>query len=123
MSERDRPQIIPDPMTARKVLDIIDQALMQKGEEAQKLWDVLTGLRGPDDRDIDLKTSTTSFIRIAAFPRTAKLNQRSVVFMPGFGHKCMGIAKSGRRYKRQADQFGHFCCHANNAARALGLIK
>lgn len=39
---------------------------------SDKLWDILSALRGPDGLDIHLKESTTTAIRRAAFPLTMR---------------------------------------------------
>lgn len=59
--------------TAREILDQIDEFLTGSaidGRERDKLWNVLTALRGPDDRnDQQGKDAATSIIRGKAFPK------------------------------------------------------
>ena len=62
--------------TVREVLDVIDEFLARGDSRAGALWDVLTALRGPDDESKEqLKSSTTSHIRRAAFPLLASTSR------------------------------------------------
>jgi|SRR6266403_4262470 len=54
------------PTSLRDCLGVIEMLL--RSEFGHDLWNVLTGLRGPDSRDRKLKYATTAVIRKAAFP-------------------------------------------------------
>ena len=60
----------------RTVLDVIDEYLAnhQSKSASQTLWSILTALRGPDSGSILEKDATTSVLRAAAFPKTARLS-------------------------------------------------
>lgn len=56
----------------RKELDRIDAFLAnQPSVVARELWNILTALRGPDNRNDALKDETTCVIRTKAFPQLA----------------------------------------------------
>lgn len=96
----------------KRVLEQIDEVLATDPEAGVELWDVMTGLRGPDNGDYDLKAATTAVIRTAAFPRAGASYFPDAVFAP-----------PSRRFDLDAvDEQGvsiHFRAHAVRAARAL----
>ena len=71
--------MIRAPKTAKDVLTIINDFFIlteptysgksedfgNRTDEASKLWDILTALRGPDDTDLSLKEATTAVIRLS----------------------------------------------------------
>jgi hypothetical protein len=118
------PRLKPSPKL-RAILDVIDEHLSTGDpRDSCELWAVLSALRGPDDstrnstKDFALKTCTTSVIRAAAFPRTAKLSHGEG------GRVCASMVpdslelreKRGRLFK-----IGHFISHAKSAFDALGI--
>lgn len=108
--------------TARQMLDTIDAFLVDNevdGAEKAKLWDVLTGLRGPEGKKgcpttKALKEAITGPIRANAFPRNAFLGidertNRAVVTLS----RSADFSKCPK---------GHFRYHAYQACQALGVI-
>jgi len=57
--------------TATEVLNIIEEVLLQRDQEAADLWNILTALRGPDvdDSCATVKFAVTAPIRAVVFPR------------------------------------------------------
>jgi hypothetical protein len=98
---------------ASYALKYIDDVLSRGGEAAVQLWDVLSALRGPDDRLCD-KSYTTEVIRTAAFPQTALLG--------GVANRAAFASSRTRFDQRGADSNGHFASHVRKAAETLGLI-
>lgn len=58
-------------LTCANALLFITEVLKhnEANDEGRHLWDVLTALRGPDNRDEELKAATTEVIRDKAFGR------------------------------------------------------
>lgn len=107
------------PTTAREVLDLIDNFLLEgDSTETNKLWDVLSALRGPDSDDFRLKDETTIHIRRAAFPRFSSTQNR-------WGdNKTRAVFTSDHPYvspRTTSSASGHFCSHIRSAAMVLGL--
>lgn len=79
------------------------------------LWDILTGLRGPDNDDRDLKDETTAKIRRAVLPNLAYLaaakTARSVTL-----EEVVGLSKLGLSVASNND---HFLNHTRWAAEAI----
>jgi hypothetical protein len=81
--------------------------------EKQKVWDILTALRGPDDGDEGLKAVSTEVIRAKVFKRGLKaVNEYANVAMP--------TALIDWDVVNRADS-SHFHSHIDRAAKALGL--
>ena len=111
------------PTTTRGMLDLIDKFLARCDEESGKLWDVLSALRGPDDKDEALKKHSTMLIRQAAFPKLQKAVEMESSSMWQCGPSGRTPGMDGfLPYKTTGCQ-GHFRVHANGAARVLGLLK
>lgn len=74
-----------------------------------EIWDILTGLRGPDNYDHDLKAATAGLIRKAVFGN---------IDLP-----TATVTEKDRPYHlaRRLGSSGHFSNHAENAFYALGL--
>lgn len=105
--------------TARDVLNMLDTFLSSDktdNDERQKLWNILTALRGPDNDDIYQKERTTVPIRRAAFPKMA---EQSDIWPCGAQFMSFSIANVPDFTPRDDDT--HFDFHARAAARALGL--
>lgn len=105
----------------REVLDYLDNVFMTASPNvATDLWDILSGLRGPDKGpdSYPLKTAITSVIRAAAFPRVAAES-----------NDCGGPLRAAMvkdrdqlvtvRIERTRDT--HFYIHSIAAFNALGL--
>ncbi len=106
---------------ADRALTQIDNILAAGGPEAKKLWDILTALRGPDDRTQQgFKASTTEIIRSAAFPAVARKVAQGgrIDFSASFASTAAPQAvKTG-----YTNLFGtHFGSHVALAVVALGL--
>lgn len=56
----------------RAELDHIEKLLLKGGEDARHLWDILSALRGPDEKDGPDKNMTTCPVRRRAFPKLAR---------------------------------------------------
>lgn len=102
----------PRRRTLRGILNEIDLVLASNTAVSQKLWDVLTALRGPDDCAVMSKLMGTVPIRRAAFPRTARSGHAPASFEGGHD----GIVNS---YNEEPY---HFRSHLGFAADALGLV-
>jgi hypothetical protein len=107
--------------TARQILNLLDRWFVAQkqdvrgADEGQKLWDVLTALRGPDMRkSYNLKNTTTSRIRTAAFPRLATRG------VGAFG-ASFSQGKMIRVPAVLTTDHMHFIKHVKGATRALGL--
>lgn len=104
----------------RKVLNVIEKALLSDTRLCIQLWDVLTALRGPDTYDKELKDRTTVPIRRAAFPQLAKVeDENGCGYIPASFSNFEGNAFD----KKWADGPTHFAAHAKRAATALGLME
>lgn len=108
------------PRTVRGLLNVIDQFLSDGtigSEKKQEVWDVLTGLRGPDDPRLgSRKTATTAVIRSKAFPLTRDGTFISKLMM--FSHHD-GPANVIDRKRTSGNN--HFWTHARHAFRGLRL--
>lgn len=84
-------------------------------QQYHTLWDILTGLRGPDNDDRDLKDETTAKIRRAVLPNLAYLTTaktaRSVTL-----EEVVGLSKLGLSVTSNND---HFLNHTRWAAEAI----
>lgn len=101
--------------TAIEVLASIDLTAAELTfKEAQKLWNILCALRGPDDGDLELKLRTTAIIRGAALPKLAARNNAY----------SNNIRESRPIYKCLPDPppETHFGWHIEAAAKALNLM-
>lgn len=109
----------------RGILDTIDRYLAgadgQGREQSRELWSVLSALRGPDEENKrDYKGCTTSVLRAAAFPLTAKDSN----YLGGRVYASMVTdGRETKRKRKSIDLFfpGHFLQHAWEAFEALGL--
>lgn len=117
-----KPYLPGTPTTCRQMLDLIDRFFVDPKStrdsplfrEQTKLWNVLSALRGPDDQNADLKSTTTEVIRTVAFPKTGKSFNGAVV--------CAKFAESGKPLELPEDDGTHFANHIHAAAIALGLV-
>lgn len=107
-------------MNYRQVLDQIDEYLadpaVRRGNK-EKLWDVLTALRGPDDDDEAAKHSITVNVRVKALPRSALAYNTSAdePFGPILG--------GGTPFDLSKANTHHFRRHASTAATALNISE
>lgn len=104
--------------TLRAELDRIQEFLL--GTEGFALANVLAALRGPDDGDEVLKTSTTNFIRTAAFPNIDQnfhLPWTTSHHLDGFTTKYDELRERGTDNPVNY----HFISHIRSAAVILGL--
>lgn len=99
----------------RKMLDQIDKFLLAGDDQALKLWNVLSALRGPDSGDYNIKESFTEVIRTAAFPATAQSGARNIPATFAYRDYKTNLGT------RQEAQPSHFRSHARAAFEALGL--
>lgn len=81
--------------------------------EHDAVWDVLTALRGPDDKDIDKKMATTAVIR-------------DHVFGPNLAYRICATFNEDNashvKWRVEKTHFSnHFSNHAQRAFAALGL--
>jgi len=105
------------PTTAKEMLNVLDEFLCRHDRESEMIVSVLSALRGPDDRSIDLKSSTTEVIRSAAFPMLAlnAIDPRSD------GGGCWHMARYDKKCSTPFDG-GHFANHIEIAMRALQVL-
>jgi len=107
-----------DPV--RQILDQIDEFLLNSNSDSERLWDVLSALRGPDKFSYGDKVTTTNAIRVAAFPRTANADNLGAISLPaifwttGYQEPTIDICD----YESEG---WHFAQHIRNAARVLKL--
>ena len=104
----------------RKQLDQIDTWLCEEGGE--KLWDVLSALRGPDvDDTVDLKETTTIVIRAAAFPQCAEMISKGHDYESEVADRAFFITpyKTPTMTVRQKGLSQHFYNHIRFAWAAL----
>ena len=103
---------LPSTLTAKEVLILMDQwAKMASTAQTNKLWDVLTALRGPDKVDAFVKKATTAVIRRAAVPN---LTRRVGADISNKQWVDLDVLK-GRNVE------SHFQGHIENAVRTLEL--
>lgn len=108
-------------MTVQEVLDKIDDVLSKGTPASQALWDVLVALRGPDDKNTELKRTTTCIIRTAAFPKTRRRLCESFddrIYRNGaeFAHSATKVDLAS---VRDRSSWGHFNAHVSAAASVL----
>lgn len=110
---------MPNPIVnpIRKALDDIDDILVGLNRiDRGQVIDVLTALRGPDNADENLKCHTTTFIRVAALPRTCKTEDGASA-----ANRWV-LTRKGSRIELPKEQWGtHFGDHIFAAWTALGL--
>lgn|ERR1019366_2406285 len=100
--------------TLRGALNQIQDMLSGK-PYSEDLWNVLTGLRGPDSRDRKLKSATTVVIRDAAFPK----HPCSLLSFFGRDRKDL-VARRKKMYAKREDA-NHFREHVKDAFESLNL--
>ena len=111
------------PKTAMEVVEVIRQffAGQKDGrvsyEEAGKLWNMLTALRGPDDESHDLKNAATIPFREAFLGEEAAymVQQRQGALTKEYKGK-----KEHLKIRETMNE-GHFRLHLVNAFKAIGL--
>lgn len=100
------------PTLARLLKDLRTFFQHQNEDDRGKLWDILTGLRGPDDGNDDTKVATTAVIRYAFlggdFPQP-----NGAIVEPD--------AEQSLKDRLPMDDWSHFRNHAMRAFMALGL--
>lgn len=122
-------------MKARDILDEIDEFLSNESndyKEREKLWSVLTALRGPDTGIEKVKFSTTSVIRKTAFPESFEEydqdweNEKLFISRVGaFGASDSDSFVAFRKHLTIATAGSndwHFRNHAQMAFAALNLL-
>lgn len=114
----------------RALLNKLDEYLANAStEDAGALWFILSGLRGPDYYDDEIKvidadirkSATTAIIRAKAFPLTEKrLNGLAGIgfYLPAY---MRDSDDSGYASNRREMPHDHFGMHARDAFTALGL--
>lgn len=113
------------PKTAQDVINIIKDffdeqtELYQEGtdvtkNEGNKLYTLLTALRGPDNDSCRVKEATTSVIRYALFGDIlSRMPFGAIVNPDEYRHELIRIEKD--------KLFNHFVQHAKDAFKVLGL--
>lgn len=104
-----------------EILDLIDEYL-RYSDVSGGLWDVLSALRGPDSQDIELKTSTTIYIRGAAFPLSAQADRKESKMFPAqivHGVKDHHLVSIRDFVKTDSD---HFSTHIRYAVLNLRTV-
>ena len=87
-------------ITAKKMLDLIDEVFARGDDESIKLQHVLSAIRGPDT-DRSQKAKTTTYIRSAAFPKTKK-----VTYYPLF--RCTMSFETSSEQFEMSKTYNHF---------------
>lgn len=100
------------PPTALRMLCVLDDFLSLGTDESKLVWDVLTGLRGPDSQDAELKRVSTERIRARAFPKAARTS----------GHPMERVNTDDGAIQ-PGNITDHFGWHAEKARRALDKVR
>jgi hypothetical protein len=95
-------------------LDIIQELLLDE-RFSHDLWNVLTGLRGPDSRSISIKSATTCVIRKVAFPKEPTKGLSMF-------HEDTVARANYRLNINYVLESKHFIEHACDAFASLGLV-
>lgn len=103
------PNYMKVPTTIREALDVIDTFIITE-PHGNELWNILSGLRGPDHEDDELKGRTTDVIRATALPKSRGRVAGAYAGV-GIPFDSTGLTKNKP----------HFCIHVQWAARGLGL--
>ena len=93
-------------LTMRGVLKHIKDVMKPNGKEGEKVWDVISALRGPDDEDYIKKGKTTAVIRNKAL---GNIDYISVA------------VNTEDNFVEVVDGYDHFYNHIKEAAKALGI--
>jgi len=102
---------------AKRVLNVVDEALAKGTKSSRQIWDVISALRGPDVLSFPNKAKTTIHIRTAALPKTAKTNYIELPisfansYSPAFDVGAGSLVSD------------HFRLHIAKAAVVLGLVE
>lgn len=111
------------PKTAQSLLNQLDQFFASEDitdKEKQKLWDVLSALRGPDAETEGMKHATTSIIRSHALPEACRPGQYLEDALD-VNYDNPEHLKLRQSHMYNTGQFNHFRHHALRAFNALGL--
>lgn len=113
---------------AKWILNEIDEFLatpFSHHQASEALWNILSGLRGPDcavsnEHSINLKLATTAHIRIIALPKTAN----SAVYLPAMFHTAKEFRpEAARDIDGWHNHFYHHVRAAKSGLEELGLLK
>jgi hypothetical protein len=98
--------------TKKSILEDLRTFFINNGDDAgaDKLWDIISALRGPDDGNHDLKYATTEVIR---YHVTGKSYYANV--------SADNDGKAKYRDELVINQYDHFIQHAMKAFRSLNL--
>jgi hypothetical protein len=108
---------VKKPLTLRQVLNVIDTVLAKGDSTSTSLWDVLTGLRGPDNNaDYSHKDTGTCHVRQIAFPKAAERAGSTY----GYLHGAQYSTYAGIQVPTDS---GHFQDHLRQAMSALGVLR
>jgi len=111
--------------TFKQALHYLDVLLAKNDDRATKLWNVLAALRGPDFQDPEAwnrKLTTTTHIRCAAFPKTARGVNGFFKRATFFRMRIAARKDEAQIVLSRANRYaGHFNGHIEAAAEALGL--
>lgn len=119
-TQRRQPRKSQTSITLDKVLEIIDTYFMNNS--SKNLYDILTGLRGPDINDKDFyvyKDATTAVLRMAVCKKSGTNFDGG-----GFqGVRSYDTLEKVETRKKMRNLIGssHFVTHAYDAFKALGL--
>jgi hypothetical protein len=92
------------------------------GEDSKDLWHVITALRGPDDDDYSVKTSTTSVIRYAlGLTNSGVAIVNSDDELKYDDRRVRFPLTTGYNGKPMLSTWEHFSSHAYKAFKVLGL--
>lgn len=107
---------IPSTFSVTQVLSMLDNWCERTThEQARRLWNILSALRGPDAATIQLKQQTTSLIRAASLPQAAmRLGMDVAMTAPDIDRLNTLV-----RIKAPEDEPRHFYNHISYAAAAL----
>lgn len=106
--------------TLTEMLDELDEFFV-RSPDANKLWDILSALRGPDYHISDfegahkVKMQTTVYIRQAAFPKAA---QSSNLYHPSM--ETYSEIPFTPNPKTKSNHFNHHIAAAANALASIG---
>ena len=116
-TQKHRPRI-NRPRTADEVFKILREFMACRGletiseRERERLWDVLSALRGPDNGPAGSKSATTMVIRHAVFGMNSKVERYADVASDDAGR---------RDFRITMNMLNHFEEHVRWAFQSLGL--
>ena len=100
----------PGLKEVRKLVSDIGELKIQDIQKDEKLWYILSALRGPDEGDADVKYASTARLRAVVVPNLARANGATI------SDKPLALLN-------YSEKLGdHFIAHFNRACGAIALL-